>query len=435
MNTSNYICIIADDLTGANDTSLQFFLQGCKTQVSFGEEISIDETLNTEVFAMSTESRNVSSEVAVEKIKNISDNILNEYNFEFVYKKIDSVLRGNVAQEIMTLVESLNFDAAIVFPAFPNEGRTTVGGYHLLKGVPLQRTEFSRDPACPITESNILNLLRHQLGEDKEDIVDLISLDTVMKGAGPILSKLNELLSKGKKIIVADAVYTTDLEQIALAVTKCTYNLLPCGSAGAAQALSKIWHPNNCDDKVVSPELPNLPKLVVSGSATELTASQIKRLQENDNIENTYFIAIKPENIFTNDFEEIAQRISNNLVKDNVVVVHSASLIENAELLNSLLLEYEITREAFISKICDYLAAITRSVLSQKQAILVAVGGETSYKCCRAIGSKNLQILDTVAPAIPLGVDHKGQLIVTKSGNLGTQNTLVDIVRYFEQDK
>jgi len=199
MNTSNYICIIADDLTGANDTSLQFFLQGCKTQVSFGEEISIDETLNTEVFAMSTESRNVSSEVAVEKIKNISDNILNEYNFEFVYKKIDSVLRGNVAQEIMTLVESLNFDAAIVFPAFPNEGRTTVGGYHLLKGVPLQRTEFSRDPACPITESNILNLLRHQLGEDKEDIVDLISLDTVMKGAGPILSKLNELLSKGKK--------------------------------------------------------------------------------------------------------------------------------------------------------------------------------------------------------------------------------------------
>ena len=435
MNTSNYIGIIADDLTGANDTSLQFFLQGCKTQVSFGEDIAIDENLKTEVFAMSTETRNVESSIAIDRVKTAATNILKEYNFEYIYKKIDSVLRGNVAVEIMTLVETLELDAAIIFPAFPNEGRTTIGGYHLLKGIPIQRTEFSRDPSSPITESNIINLLKSQLGEDKADIIDLISLDTVMKGAGPILTKLNDLLSKGKKLIVVDAVYTTDLEQIALALSKSTYNLLPCGSAGAAQALSKIWHPSIGEAPKENIQLPNLPKLVISGSATELTASQIKRLQENDDIENTYFIAIKPENIFTNDFEDIAQRISNNLVKDNIVVVHSSLLIENPEQFNDLLLEHELTRSAFISKICDYLAAITRSVLAQKQAVLITVGGETSFKCCRAIGSKNLQILDTVAPAIPLGVDHKGQYIVTKSGNLGTQNTLIEIVKYFEQDK
>ena len=160
---------------------------------------------------------------------------------------------------------------------------------------------------------------------------------------------------------------------------------------------------------------------------------QIQKLQDSDDIENTYFIAIKPENIFTNDFEEIAQRIKNNLVKNNVVVVHSSLLIENQEQFNDLLLEHELSRQAFISKICDYLAAITRSVLSEKEAFLITVGGETSYKCSRAIGSKNIQIIDTVAPAIPLGLDHKGQYIVTKSGNLGTQNTLIDIVRYFEQ--
>ncbi len=435
MNTSNYIGIIADDLTGANDTSLQFFVQGCKTQVAFGEEIAIDENLKTEVFALSTESRNVAPELAMERVKKATENIFKKYNFEYIYKKIDSVLRGNVAQEIMTMLEVLEFDAAVIFPAFPNEGRTTVGGYQLLKGVPIQRTEFSRDPSSPITESNIVNLVRNQLGADSADLVDLISLDIVMKGAGPILTKLNELISKGKKIIVADAVYTTDLEQIALALTKSTHNILPCGSAGAGQALSKIWHPNNAEVKSSNPEIPNLPRLVVSGSATELTASQIKRLQDNDDIENTYFIAIKPENIFTNDFEDIAQRIINNLVKDNVVVVHSSHLIENPEQFNDLLLEHELSRKAFISKICDYLAAITRSVLAQKEAILITVGGETSYKCSKEIGSKNIQIIDTVAPAIPLGVDHKGQYIVTKSGNLGTQNTLIDIVKYFEQDK
>ena len=435
MDTSNYIGIIADDLTGANDTSLQLFLRGCKTQVAFGEDISIDENLKTEVFAMSTETRNVDAKTAHEKVLNVSENILKKYNFEYIYKKIDSVLRGNIAVEVVTLLDSLEYDAAVIFPAFPNEGRTTIGGFHLVKGIPLQRTEVSRDPACPIMESNIINLLKSQLPEEMAIYTDLISLDIVMKGAGPILTKLNDLISKGKKLIVADAVSTTDLEQIAFAVTKSSYKILPVGSAGAAQALGKIWHPDTDEDLVKEPQVPNLPKLVVSGSATDLTASQIKRLQENDNIENTYFIAIKPQNIFSNDFEEIAQRVLNNLIKDNTVIIHSSELIENTEELSSLLIENELTKEVFISKICDYLASVTKTVLSQKEVVLITVGGETSYKCCRAIGSKNLQIIDTVAPAIPLGVDHKGQLIVTKSGNLGTQNTLIDVVRYFEQDK
>lgn len=435
MNTSNYIAIIADDLTGANDTSLQFFIQGCMTQVAFGEDISIDENLKTEVFAMSTESRNISSDLAIERVKNASLNILKEYGFEYIYKKIDSVLRGNIGVEIMTLIETLDFDAAIIFPAFPNEGRTTIGAYQLLKGVPIQRTEVSRDPAFPITESNIVNLLRNQIDAKQSEIVDLISLDIVMKGAGPILTKLNDLISKGKKLIVADAVSTTDLEQIVLAVTKSNYNILPCGSAGAAQAFSKIWHNEGDKTSHVAQSIPLLPKLVVSGSATDLTASQIKRLQEYDGIENTYFISIKPENIFSDDYADIAQRAINNLNKENTVIIHSSDLIEDNDKLSSLLIENEITKEKFISKICDYLAAVTRTVMAEKQAILITVGGETSYKCCRAIGSKNLQIIDTVAPAIPLGVDHKGQLIVTKSGNLGTQNTLVDIIKYFEQDK
>ena len=152
------------------------------------------------------------------------------------------------------------------------------------------------------------------MDEKVDDVVDLISLDIVMKGAGPILTRLNELISKGKKLIVADAVSSTDLEQIALAIKKSTFKILPSGSAGAAQALGKIWHPevkeNLESDKIV---LPHLPKLVVSGSATELTASQIKRLQENADIENTYFIAVKPENIFSNDCEMLGQRILNNL--------------------------------------------------------------------------------------------------------------------------
>ena len=434
MNTSNYIAVVADDLTGANDTSLQFFMKGAKTQVAFGDDISIDENLQTEVFAMSTQSRNVDAKTAMDNVLKVSENILKKYNFEHIYKKIDSVLRGNIAIEVLTLLNNLDMQAAVIFPAFPSEGRTTIGGFHLVKGVPLQRTEVSRDPAFPITESNIVNILKNQLNEENQNIVDLIPLDTVMKGAGPILLKLNDLISSGKKLIVADAVSTTDLEQIALAISKSNYNILPTGSAGAAQALSNIWYPADKTEKE-EPVVPKLPKLIVSGSATDLTASQIKRLQDSDIFDNTYFIPIKPENIFSNDTEEISQRILNNLGKDNTAIIHSSELIENNETLSSLLMEKELSKETFISNICSYLAAVAQKVISQREAILITVGGETSYKTLSAIGSKNIEIKDTVAPAIPLGIDHKGQYIVTKSGNLGTQNTLIEIVKYFEQDK
>ena len=63
---------------------------------------------------------------------------------------------------------------------------------------------------------------------------------------------------------------------------------------------------------------------------------------------------------------------------------------------------------------------------------MITLGGETSYKCCNAIGAYQLQLIDEVAPAIALSLDHNAQWIVTKSGNLGGANTLIDILKYFE---
>ena len=43
-----------------------------------------------------------------------------------------------------------------------------------------------------------------------------------------------------------------------------------------------------------------------------------------------------------------------------------------------------------------------------------------------------MQLIDEVAPAIALCMDHNAQWIVTKSGNLGGVNTLIDILKYFD---
>ncbi|MDD3238156.1 MAG: four-carbon acid sugar kinase family protein [Candidatus Gastranaerophilales bacterium] len=435
MFISSTIGIIADDLTGANDTALQFHMRGCNTQIILDYNSLPDIKAHTQAWALSTESRNTDAKTAKEKVKIATENLIDNFNIEYFYKKIDSTIRGNIAPEVLGMLDILGWDAAIIMPAFPNEGRITVGGYHLWKGVPIERTELARDPHSPIYESHIPTLLKSQLEDDSEkDLVDLIELETVMKGAGPILMKLKELINKGKKLIVVDAVSTVDIEQVILAMEKCNFKILPCGSAGAAQALGNAWLPE-MKYQHITKTIPVLPKLIISGSSTDLTASQLKKLADDDDIENTYFIELKLDDILKNNNQEVIERAVRNLVGGNVVVIHSSNLIESPEKLPDILFENELTKKKFASMIGDFLAEVTKEILAKKEVILISVGGETSYKCCKAIDSGNIQLIDEVAPAIPLSIDHKAQWIVTKSGNLGNPNTLIEVIKYFEQHK
>lgn len=431
MFISNNIGIIADDLTGADDTALQFYLRGANTQILLDDSTIPENKKNTQVWAIPTETRNCDAPTAYERVKTATKFLADELGVEYFYKKMDSTIRGNIAVEALAMLEVLEWDAAVIIPAFPQEGRTTIGGYHLLKGIPIERTEFARDPRFPIYESHIPTVLRTELHNQQDELIDLIELRTVIKGAGPILKKMNEMIAKGVKLIVVDAMSVTDIEQVVLAMEKSSYKILPCGSAGCAQVLGNIWLPE-LENHKAEKTIPAMPKLVVSGSATKCTSAQIEKLQDDDDIENTYFINLKMEDILEGVTDDIITRVSENLVKDNVVVVHTSNLTVDSKIISQILFDNEISKQQFISKIGDYLATLTKKVLVNRDAILITVGGETSFKCCKAINSNSLQIIDAICPAIPLCLDTKAQWIVTKSGNLGNSNTLIDIIKYFE---
>ncbi len=432
MFISNLIGIVADDLTGANDTALQFHLRGSNTQILLDYEAYLQSTKNAQAWAISTETRNVDIETAYSKVKSATKAFIEKLNLEFFYKKIDSTLRGNIAIETLAMLEVLNWDAAIIVPAFPSEGRTTVGGYHLLKGIPIERTELARDVHSPIFESHIPTLLESQLDEDKRNLVGLIELSTIMKGAGPILFKINEFISQGKKLIVADAVSVTDIEQIVLAINKSDYNILPAGSAACAQVLGNIWLPE-MKNQHIQKTIPELPKLIISGSATQITETQIKKLADSDDFDNTYFINLDLKTILDGVNDELINRVVNNLGQSNIVVVNTSYLIKDFDGFSDECLNAGLTKSKLASKITDFLAELTKIVVSRRDVILITLGGETSYKCCHAIDSLQLQLVDEVAPSIALSIDHKAQWIVAKSGNLGTTNTLIDILKYFEK--
>ncbi len=430
---SDLVGIIADDLTGANDTALQFHIRGANTKILLDSDCIPKVKAGTEVWALSSESRNISVKESIARVEKAVRTFTDNFSFDYYYKKIDSTLRGHIAPETLTMLNILGYDAAIIIPAFPQEGRITVGGYHLLKGTPVGRTEIARDPLFPITESHVPTLLQAQLDESERCIVGTIDLRTVMNGAGPVLIRINELIKAGKKLIVADASSITDIEQIALAISKCEKKLLPAGTAAGAQVLAKYWLAG-IEKEGVNVSTGALPKLIISGTANQITAAQIQKLEQSDDYDNVNFIPLDTNTILdgikNGVSEELIDRIITNLTGNVIVCVHTSNLIANFDGFSDDSFNAELTKDKLSGMITDYLAELTKKITERIEVILITLGGETSYKCCKAINSNELRLVDEVAPAISICSDLNRKWIITKSGNLGNTNTLVEILNY-----
>lgn len=433
MAMTGAIGIVADDLTGANDTALQFFIKGSNTEIIFDTDENIQNHPNVGTFALTTESRNIDAKEAAQKVWEGAKKLKDNLSVEYFYKKIDSTLRGNIAVETLAMLDAIGYDAAVIAPAFIREGRITIGGYQLLKGVPIERTDAARDSYAPIYDSYIPDILKKQVNEGFYDSIATIQLNVIAKGAGPITSKLNELVSGGKKLIVIDAVSAIDLEQIVLAITKSQYNILPVGSAGLANALGNVWLPLN-NSEPVQKIIPKLPKLILSGSKNSMTTAQINKLLLDDDINNVYSIDLKLQDILSNDSDAMAERIIHNFGKDNIVIAHVSKIQDETqeEKGKEKLIDEGITKEMLASMITDYLANIAQKVKKMSECILITIGGETSYKCTNAVNCEYLQVVDSILPAISLCMDSNAGFIVTKSGNMGSITALVDIVNYFK---
>lgn len=430
---SDLVGIIADDLTGANDTALQFHKKGASTKILLDSDCVPMIKAGTEVWALSSESRNTSAENAILKVKKAVNTFKENFSFDYYYKKIDSTLRGHIALETLTMLLMLEYDAAIIIPAFPQEGRITIGGYHLSKSIPIGRTEIAIDPHSPITESHVPTLLKTQLGENSQNLVGEIDLRTVMNGAGPILVKINELLKEGKKLLVADASSLTDIEQIVLAISKCDKKILPSGTAATAQILSKYWLGGIEQETETTIKIGKKPTLIVSGTATQITANQIQKLEQSDDFENINFIALDTQTILEGVSEDLIQRVITNLKSGVTVCIHTSNLIANFDGFSDDSINAELTKDKLAGLITDFLGEFTKRVMAEIDLILITLGGETSYKCCKAISSNELQLIDEVTSAISLCSDINRNWIITKSGNLGTTNTLIDILGYIKR--
>lgn len=434
MIISDMIGIIADDLTDAEETALQFHLRGANCQILLDFDSSPQNVKNTQVWAVSTATRNKSPKFAYEEVKKAAQLFLENINLDYFFKKIDSALTGNIAVETLAMLEVLEWNAAVIIPACPAENKITVGGYQLVKGQPIERTEYARENLNPLYESHVPTMLKKQLGEENANLVASLDLQTIMKGAGPILQKLNSLVSEGKKLIIADAVSNTDIEQITLASKKSNLKFLPVGTSSTAKLLGNIWLEEN-EQKNEKKCIQELPKLILSGTGTQTTINQLEMLENSEEYDNKYFVELDMQMLLSGVNDSFVSKISDKLGENNIVVVNASNLINNFDGFSDDSLNADMTKEKLLEHVSAFLAELTKMIVNKKEIVLITLGGETSYKCCTEINSNQLQIIDEVIPSVALTLDHKAQWIVSKSGHIGNEHSLIDILNYFEKYK
>ena len=96
MIISDMVGIVADDLTEANEAALQFHLRGANSQILLDfEQGSTRNVKNTQVWAVSTATRNQDPVFAHDEVVKATKYFLDNLSLDYFFKKISSTLNGN----------------------------------------------------------------------------------------------------------------------------------------------------------------------------------------------------------------------------------------------------------------------------------------------------------------------------------------------------
>jgi uncharacterized protein YgbK (DUF1537 family) len=425
--SSHKIVVIADDLTGATDTGVQFAKQGLKVIVLMGAPQAPSE-LEEDVLVVDTQSRALSPAEAYQKVTEAALLFKNRDQFQTLYKKIDSTLRGNLGAEIDAIMDACGLELAIVAPAYPKNGRVTEGGRHFLGNVHLEATEIARDPVCPVSESHIPTLIAQQSRRN----VGHIGIKGIMAGTDGILEAMRQCDATGQTILVCDALQEDHLKMIAMAAARLEKPLLWVGSAGLAEYVPMALG-------LGAASAGKHPVVVIAGSVSNVTRGQVAMLRQRKDV--AYIEADAPSFLKPGAAPAEADRCYKAAVsaikagKDVLIVTgYDDGIVARTKEEGSLSgLSGRQTSEtvaAALGTLCRRIA------LDVPVSGLVLTGGDIALSCCRLLAAEGIRVIREIAPGIPLGVLKGGQCpglnVITKAGAFGAEDALCKAVDYLK---
>ncbi|OWA37463.1 serine kinase [Saccharibacillus sp. O16] len=414
------LAIIADDLTGANDSGVQLSRNGLKTTVLF--DMDAEAVGTYEAVAFDTDSRAMESQQAYDRVRAAAEFLLNS-GFPDIFKKVDSTMRGNVGSEIDAVYDALKPDFVMFVPGYPKNNRTVLNSTLYLDGVPIGETEIAKDPKTPVTLSNLIELLELQTSRQ----IGTLTADDLALGREHLLTKLDHYAREGAAYIVVDSTEERHLKQILADLKSAPYRLTWAGSAGLANYLPAYY---DLPSRTQASRIDGDPGavLTVVGSVNRNSRTQLGRLLERPDVHAVAFDSWKAVASPEEKEAEIRRVFDEALVgaeRGLDVAVYSTGTPEHIEQAWRVGEAAGFSRTEISNEIVKALADVCAPLLERGLFKGVSMsGGDTAKQVCLRWGIKGFELLDELEIGVPIStfLGKKGLYVITKAGGFGTEH-------------
>lgn len=246
---------IADDITGAFDTGVQFSKRGASVKVVTGDHM-VDAMMQADVLVIDAETRHLTPQEAYQKTRELAAWAL-ERGATYFYVKTDSGLRGNIGVAIKAVLDATGILLAAFAPAYPDMNRITLNGQQFINGIPIQDSVFGQDEFEPVLAPTISGLIK-PFGLDVMECPLDMGYDTVVTRP---------------TVAVFDTRTNEDFSRIA-AHLKAENQLTV--TAGCAAFAAMLAGPLELPDCVKPAPVVIPPLLVICGSLNPITRKQME---------------------------------------------------------------------------------------------------------------------------------------------------------------
>ena len=384
MSVPTALRLVADDLSGAAECAAVLAMAtGRPAPLLFG-----DAEAGQGSYAVDTDGRESDAATAAQRTAVAVRRALQQTAGErvLVYKKIDSTLRGHIAGELEALLaEPGLFDAAVVCPALPEQGRTLRGGVLHVRGEPLK---------------DLRELLR-----TADERVALIH-------AG---DKIDDALAQGARLLAVDANDEADLDRLAVSLLRSERRLLAVGSAGLAKALARRIFEARAAERDL-PQANSGPVVGVIGSFSPVAASQLDEIARDG---RAAVVRLAPDVWLdtARAAEAVEQARRHSREGRPVVLTTQDSPVPGSS-----------------SRALVQAMAAAAEPLLRTASTLLLTGGDTARAVLDRLDIDQLQVLGELEPGICLSRPSRAESprIVTKAGAFGDPGALLRVIRRFD---
>lgn len=351
----------------------------------------------------------------------------------------DSTLRGHYPLEVDVLARAaetanLPYDAHLLVPAYPEEGRITYQGRHYLRRssqwVPVSETEYARDHMFGYKSADLREWVEEKTaGRVRARDCLLIPLAVVRTGPAAVARCL--ATAHGNVPIIVDAVDDEDLDVLSLAVLEGQARgqrlLFRTASSFVKSYSGRPATSGWINTLPVPVSLQGRGALIVVGSHVESTTRQLAHAL---NAVSLRHVELDVHRLLSGSGRtavvcEVAFAVNDGLSREeHVVISTSRTPIRGQEQADTLRIGQIVA---------DALVEVVQSVARPPRMVIVKGGITAREIATRALNIRRAHVLGQIASGISVWVGQPGSRwagipYIVFPGNVGSEGTLLDLL-------